>query len=98
MAISKLQTIMTVAKKELTDHMRDKRTTLLVLLLSIAMGPAILMGLGYFMSSIEQKFEKKEVFVQGEANGPELINFMQRQDMTIKTPKPEFREFYEGIF
>ena len=91
MAISKLQTIMTVAKKELTDHMRDKRTTLLVLLLSIAMGPAILMGLGYFMSSIEQKFEKKEVFVQGEANGPELINFMQRQDMTIKTPKPEFR-------
>jgi sodium transport system permease protein len=91
MAISKLQTILTVAKKELTDHMRDKRTTLLVLLLSIAMGPAILMGLGYFMSSIEQKFEKKEVFVQGEANSPELVNFMQRQDMTIKQPKPEFR-------
>jgi len=91
MAISKFKTIITVAKKELTDHMRDKRTTLLVLLLSIAMGPAILMGLGYFMSSIEQKFEKKEVFVQGETNSPALVNFMQRQDMTIKQPKPDFR-------
>ncbi len=91
MAISKSKTIITVAKKELTDHMRDKRTTLLVLLLSVAMGPLVLMGIGYFISSIEQKFEKKEVFVQGEANSPELLNFMQRQDMTIKTPKPEFR-------
>jgi sodium transport system permease protein len=96
MAISKFKTIITVAKKELIDHMRDKRTTLLVLLLSVAMGPLVLMGIGYFISSIEQKFEKKEVFVQGEANSPELVNFMLRQDMTIKTPKADFRELVKA--
>jgi sodium transport system permease protein len=92
MAISRLQTILTVAKKELTDHTRDKRTTLLVLLLSIAMGPLILLGLGYFMTSIEQKFEKKEIFVMGKQHSAELVNFIERQDMTIKEPKPDFRD------
>jgi sodium transport system permease protein len=92
MAISRLHTILTVAKKELTDHMRDKRTTLLVLLISIALGPLVLMGLGYFITNIEQKFEKKEVFVMGQQHSPELVNFMQRQDITIKDPKPDFRE------
>ena len=92
MAISKLQTILTVAKKELTDHMRDKRTTMLVLLLSIALGPLMLLGLGYFISSIEQKAEKKEIFVEGQAHSPQLVNFMLRQDMKLKTPKPDFRD------
>ena len=92
MAQSKLHTILTVAKKELTDHMRDRRTTMLVLLLSIAMGPLILMGLGYFISSIEQKAEKKELFVQGQSHSPQLVNFMLRQDMKIKEPKPDFRD------
>ncbi len=92
MAQSKLHTILTVAKKELTDHMRDRRTTMLVLLLSIAMGPLILMGLGYFISSIEQKAEKKEIFVQGQSHSPQLVNFMLRQDMKIKEPKPDFRD------
>ncbi len=92
MAMSKLNTILTVAKKELKDHLRDRRTTLMILLLSIAMGPIMLMGLGYFISSIEQKAEKKELFVLGQANSPEIVNFMQRQDVSLKDPKPDFRD------
>ena len=60
-SVPKLQTIITVAKKELIDHLRDKRTATMIFLLSIAMGPIILLGLGYFISSIEQKAEKKEI-------------------------------------
>ncbi len=90
--IPKLQTILTVAKKELKDHLRDKRTATMIFLLSIAMGPIILLGLGYFISSIEQKAEKKEIYVIGNAYAPELINFFQRQDMKILAPKPEFRD------
>jgi len=91
-SLPKLQTIITVAKKELVDHLRDKRTATMIFLLSIAMGPIILLGLGYFISSIEQKAEKKEIFVSGKENGVELVNFLLRQDMKLQEPKPDFRE------
>jgi sodium transport system permease protein len=89
--IPKLKTILTVAKKELTDHLRDRRTATMIFLLSIAMGPIILLGLGYFIGSIEAKAEKKEIYVVGNEYAPDLINFLQRQDMKILPPKPEFR-------
>lgn len=90
--VSKIKTILTVAKKELTDHLRDKRTATMIFLLSIAMGPIILMGLGYFIGSIEAKAEKKEIYVSGKQHAPELVNFLQRQDMKLLDPKPDFRE------
>ncbi len=92
MTNSKIHTVLTVTKKELTDHLRDRRTVMMIFLLSIAMGPLILWGLGYFISSIEKKAEQKEIYVQGQANSPEIINFLQRADMTIKEPKPDFRD------
>jgi len=90
--VPKIKTILTVAKKELTDHLRDKRTATMIFLLSIAMGPIILMGLGYFIGSIEAKAEKKEIYVSGKQHAPELVNFLQRQDMKLLDPKPDFRE------
>ncbi len=89
-AISKWQTMLTVAKKELRDHGRDRRTATMIFLLSIAIGPIMLLGMGYFISSFEQKAEKKEIHVLGQ--GPELVNFLQRQGMTLLAPKPEFRD------
>jgi sodium transport system permease protein len=88
----RLRTILTVARKELIDHVRDKRTITMVFLLSIALGPLILMGLGYFISNMESKAERREIYVQGQEYAPELVNFLQRQDMRILTPKPDFRE------
>ncbi|MFN7474971.1 MAG: ABC transporter permease [Burkholderiales bacterium] len=90
--VPKIKTILTVAKKELTDHLRDKRTATMIFLLSIAMGPIILMGLGYFIGSIEAKAEKKEIYLSGKQHAPELVNFLQRQDMKLLDPKPDFRE------
>ena len=90
--ISKIKTILTVAKKELTDHLRDRRTATMIFLLSIAMGPIILIGLGYFIGSIEAKAEKKEIYLSGKHHAAELVNFLQRQDMKLLDPKPDFRE------
>ncbi|MCA3054185.1 MAG: ABC transporter permease [Rhodocyclaceae bacterium] len=56
------------------------------------MGPIILMGLGYFIGSIEAKAEKKEIYLSGKQHAPELVNFLQRQDMKLLDPKPDFRE------
>jgi sodium transport system permease protein len=88
----KFKTILIVAKKELTDHLRDKRTATMIFLLSIAMGPVILIGLGYFIGSIEARAEKKEIYLSGKQHAPELVNFLQRQDMKLLDPKPDFRE------
>jgi sodium transport system permease protein len=84
-------TVFTVLRKELTDHLRDRRTALMVFISSIAIGPLVLLGLTYFISSIEEKAEKKEVYIQDVKLAPQLANFLARQDFTIKEPKPDFR-------
>ena len=85
-------TIFTVCKKELIDHLRDKRTATMIFLLSIAMGPLMLFGMSYFISSIEKKADAREVYVHGKDNAPQLTNFFARQDVAILEPKADFRE------
>jgi len=91
MSALNFKTILTVLKKELRDHLRDRRTALMIFVSSIAVGPLVLIGMSYFISSIEEKAEKKEVFVQNIMHAPQLANFFARQDFTIKEPKPDFR-------
>jgi sodium transport system permease protein len=87
-----LAAVLTVWKKELIDHLRDRRTVMMVFMLSVMMGPLLLIGLSYFISNVEEKAEKKEVFILDASNAPQLSNFLARQDFTIKDPKPDFRE------
>ncbi len=87
-----LRTILTVCRKELVDHLRDKRTATMIFLLSIAMGPLMLFGMSYFISSIEKKAEAREVYVHGKDNAAQLMNFFARQDINVLQPKPEFRD------
>ncbi len=89
-------TIRTTCKKELTDHLRDRRTAAMIFFLSIAMGPLLLIGLTQFISSVEKKAEAREVFVEGRANSPQIVNFFARQDVTIKDPKSDFRELIKN--
>lgn len=85
------KTILTVLKKELRDHLRDRRTAMMIFVSSVAVGPLVLIGMSYFISSIEEKAEKKEVFVQNVMYSPQLANFFARQDFTVKEPKSDFR-------
>ncbi len=89
-------TIFVVCKKELTDHLRDRRTAAMIFFLSIAMGPLLLIGLTQFIASVEKKAEAREVFVQGKENSPEIANFFARQDITIKDPKADFRDLIKN--
>ena len=91
MNVLDFKTILTVLKKELRDHLRDRRTAMMIFVSSIAVGPLVLIGISYFISSIEEKAEKKEVFVQNVAYSPQLANFFARQDFTVKEPKLDFR-------
>jgi sodium transport system permease protein len=85
-------TIGTVLRKELVDHLRDRRTALMIFMLSVLMGPVVLMGFAMFLASIEKKAEAREVYVQGAQHAPQLVNFLARQDVTIKKPGADFLE------
>ena len=86
-----LRTIVTVCRKELVDHLRDRRTATMIFVLSIAMGPLMLFGMSYFVSSIEKKAEAREVYVQGKENAAQLMNYFARQDITVLQPKSDFQ-------
>ena len=75
---------LTVFRKELLDALRDRRTLLMVLLSSVAMGPVVLVLLSTLVSGIEQRAEAREVAVVGQQHGPTLVNYLQRQTYTLK--------------
>lgn len=75
---------LTVFRKELLDALRDRRTLLMVLLSSVAMGPVVLVLLSTLVSGIERRAEAREVVVVGQQHGPTLVNYLQRQTYTLR--------------
>jgi len=82
-----IATIWTVFRKESQDGLRDRRTLFTILITAIAMGPVFLLLMANFVSGLEERGTRREVMVDGIGNAPELANFLQRNDFTIK-PAP----------
>jgi sodium transport system permease protein len=72
-----------VFKKELIDALRDRRTLLVVLLSSVAIGPIVLIALSALVAGIEQRAEERTVVVHGIEHAPTLKNFLERQTYRI---------------
>ncbi len=70
--------------KELTDALRDRRTLLMVVLSSVAIGPVILVALSALIAGMEQRAEAREVYAEGMAQAPTLRNHLERQGYTLK--------------
>ncbi len=77
----------TVYCKELVDALRDRRTLLMVLLSSVAVGPLVLVLVSQLVSGIEKRAEARMVVVQGIEHAPTLANYIARQTFTV-TPAP----------
>ena len=73
--------------KELRDALRDRRTLLVVVLTSVAMGPLVLVLLSALVAGIEQRAESREVVVAGIEHAPTLRNYLERQTLRV-TPAP----------
>ena len=69
--------------KELTDALRDRRTLLVVLLSSVAIGPVILFALSVLVAGIEKRAEQRELRVVGIEHAPTLRNYLERQSYTL---------------
>ncbi len=74
----------TVYLKELTDALRDRRTLLMVLLSSVAIGPLVLVLVSTLVAGIEKRAEAREVVVHGLQHAPSLRNYLERQTYTVR--------------
>ena len=76
--------------KELRDALRDRRTLMVVLVSSVAMGPLVLLLLSSLVSGAERRAEAREVLVQGLDHAPSLRNWFERQTYTVLPAPPDY--------
>jgi len=79
-----------VFRKEVVDSLRDRRTLLAILISSVAMGPFILLMLSSLIGSIERQVEAKTILVSSLTASPRLVNYLQRQNLTVEEAPPDF--------
>lgn len=89
--LSTMRALSVVLQKEWRDHLRDRRTLLMILTLSVAMGPLLLIFLANVIGGITEKTEKREIQIVGRSNAPELVNYMQRQNMNLIDAVPDYK-------
>ena len=82
----------TVYLKELIDALRDRRTLLVVLLSSVAIGPAVLVLISQLVAGIEQRAEARIVVVHGIEHAPALRNYLERQTYTVREAPPGYEQ------
>jgi len=87
-----LQRAWTVYTKELMDALRDRRTLLVVLLSSVALGPLLLVLISQLVAGVEKRAEARVIVVQGIEHAPSLRNYLERQTYTIRTAPAGFEQ------
>ena len=73
----------TVARKELTDMFRDRRTAMVTLLSAIAAGPIFLVLIFNLMANQADRARELRLPVAGRDNAPALAAFLERQEVTL---------------
>ena len=76
--------------KELRDALRDRRTLLMVLLSSVAIGPLLLVSLSALVADFEARSESREVFTVGIEAAPTLHNYLLRQAWTLQAAPADY--------
>jgi sodium transport system permease protein len=76
--------------KELVDALRDRRTLMMVLASSVAVGPLVLVLISVLVSNIEKRAEAREVVMLGAEHAPSLRNYLERQTYTVRTAPADF--------
>lgn len=80
----------TVFRKEFIDALRDRRTLLMALLSSVAIGPIVLFAFSALIGDLEKRAERRVVAVVGAEHAPTLVNYLLRQTYTIESPPADY--------
>ena len=81
-----------VFRKELIDALRDRRTLLVVLISSVAIGPLVLIALSALVAGIEKRAEERTVVVAGIEHAPTLRNYLLRQTYRIEAASADYEQ------
>ena len=87
-----MSTFLVVLRKELVDALRDRRTMLIVLLSSVAMGPLMLVLVSLIFADVEKRAESLQVQVAGISHAPTLRNFLERQALQVVEAPPDHEQ------
>jgi sodium transport system permease protein len=74
---------LTVFRKELKDALRDRRSWMIALVVSMLSGPVIFTLMSNFVSGIEERAAAREVLLVAPERAPTLVNFLQRAGATV---------------
>ncbi len=79
-----------VFRKELADALRDRRSWMIALFISMLSGPVVFTLMSSFISGIEEKARAREVVIAHPERAPTLVNFIQRQGATVTPAQPDY--------
>jgi len=87
-----MKTMLVIAYKELVDALRDKRTMLMVLMITLFGMPFMMVIISESANRFETQVEKKEIWVAGLDNAPVLQNYFERQGYKIKKAPDDYEQ------
>ena len=79
-----------VFRKELADALRDRRSWMIALVISMLSGPVVFTLMSSFISGLEEKARAREVVIAEPKRAPTLVNFIQRQGATVTAAQPDY--------
>jgi sodium transport system permease protein len=81
---------LTVFLKELKDAVRDKRSWMVALAISMLSGPILFTVMSNFIAGLEERAAAREVYVHEPQRAPTLVNFLERAGATVKTAPADY--------
>ena len=88
--------IATVARKELVDTVRDRRTILVTLISAALAGPIFLLLMFNMFASQADRARELKLAVQGAEHAPALIAYLERQQVKISPAPDDFEKQIRG--
>ena len=87
-----MKILLTIVAKELFDALRDRRTMLMVLVITLLGMPLMMLVLSETVNRYETQIEKKQIWATGLALAPQLQNYIERQGYTIKEAPADYEK------
>ena len=91
-----LMRIVAVARKELVDTLRDRRTLLVTLLPALVAGPLVLMLMFTVIASQLTRVQELKLPAVGQDHAPALVAFLERQQVTLTAAPADYEARIRG--
>jgi sodium transport system permease protein len=92
MTTTMLSRILSIARKEVLDASRDRRTLMVTLISAAIAGPIFLMLIFNLVASQSEKSREIKLPVIGAERAPALVEYLKRQQVTITTAPADYTE------